>query len=297
MSYTTTSDQGFYVHIHNVYKKPLKGLYLISTPIGNSYDISLRALATMQLVDKLYVEDTRVTGKLLQMYGLKKQMSSYHDHSGDMQTESIIQELKEGKSIGLASDAGTPLIHDPGFELVRRSLEVGVPVTGVPGPSAVINALVISGLPCQQFQFCGFVPPKSGARKQHYAQFASSKQTLVFYETGPRLLESLQDMREVMGRRDIAITREMTKMHEQVQRVNLADLDKKEFELRGEFAIVVQGALQADKLSEEELTSLLEGLLKNNSLKQASRIIADTQGLTRQEVYEMGLVLQGKKSR
>ncbi|MEM8833480.1 MAG: 16S rRNA (cytidine(1402)-2'-O)-methyltransferase, partial [Pseudomonadota bacterium] len=198
---------------------PIKpGIYLVSTPIGNLRDITFRALDVLSSVDLIVCEDTRVTGKLIGAYGFKKKMQVYNDHSTQKQREDIINLVKNGQSVAFLSDAGTPLVSDPGFKLVRFAIENEVMVTSLPGPNAALTALQLSGLPSDQFSFLGFLPPKSGARQSVLQQWAETPSTLLIYETGPRLLASLGDMRTVFGDRDVAVMREMTKIYEETRR-------------------------------------------------------------------------------
>lgn len=255
----------------------------------------MRALATIYAVDYLYAEDTRVTQKLLQMYGIKKTLFAYHDHNANIQIPNIIQQIQAGNTVGLVSDAGTPLINDPGFKLVKEAIKHSLPFTSVPGPSAFTNALVLSGLSTNQFQFCGFVPAKSSERKAFYTALLKYPHTLIFYETGNRLVQSLKDLKVVMGDRQIAIAREMTKIFEEILRGTIDDCLKKLKELRGEFVLVVEGATERKAATHEEVMQSLADLLHEKPLKIAARIVADTFDYPRQEAYEMGLRLKNKK--
>ncbi|MGH6952960.1 MAG: 16S rRNA (cytidine(1402)-2'-O)-methyltransferase, partial [Alphaproteobacteria bacterium] len=189
-------------------------LVVVATPIGNLADITLRAIDTLGAADLIACEDTRVTGKLLKAHGVETPMTPYHEHNAERARPAILERLMEGRHVALVSDAGTPLVSDPGYKLVRAAIEAGVEVTTVPGPSAVIAALVVSGLPTDRFLFAGFVPSREGARRRALAALAAVPATLVFFESGRRLARSLADMAEALGDRPAAIARELTKLHE-----------------------------------------------------------------------------------
>lgn len=218
-------------------------LYLVSTPIGNLGDISLRALETLKAVDIVASEDTRKTGFLLKHFEIKKPQLSFHEHNEDRVLPKIIQLLHEGKSVALVTDAGSPGISDPGFLLVRGVLQAGLPVTSIPGPTAVIMALVLSGLPAHSFTFRGFGPRKPGARQRWLAVDAQSPHTLIFYESPYRLKAFLQDAQVVYGDRPMALANDLTKLFESVWRGSiseiLARLEKEE--VRGEYTVVIAG--------------------------------------------------------
>lgn len=219
-------------------------LYLVATPIGNLKDITLRALEVLKAADGIASEDTRRTGQLLKHYGIeKKKFLSFHGHSGAGRIREIVSLLKEGKTVALVSDSGTPLISDPGFSLVREAIREGIRVEMVPGPSAPIAALAVSGLPTERFTFYGFLSAKSTRRKKELQELAGFKHTLVFLESPHRLSAALGDMLEILGDREIALCREMTKKFEEIVRGNLKDLAER-FEQEkplGEFVVVVAG--------------------------------------------------------
>ncbi|MEO0608177.1 MAG: 16S rRNA (cytidine(1402)-2'-O)-methyltransferase, partial [Pseudomonadota bacterium] len=201
------------------------GLYIIATPIGNLRDITLRAVDTLAQADEILAEDTRVARRLLDAYSIRAKLSPYHDHNGAKRRPEIIDKLENGGAIALISDAGTPLVSDPGWKLARAALDAGQRVYPLPGASALLAGLVASGLPSDRFMFCGFLPPKSGARKKAAAEFISVPGTLIFYETGPRLAESLRDLADVLGGgREAAMARELTKLFEETRRGTLSSL-------------------------------------------------------------------------
>ncbi len=215
-------------------------LWVVATPIGNLGDITLRALETLKGVDLIACEDTRQTGKLLKHYGIEKPLASLHDHNERQQTPGLIDRLKQGQSIALVSDGGTPLVSDPGWWLVHRAIEEQIPVSWIPGPAALIGGLVLSGLPTDRFVFEGFLPPKPGARRKRLEALKGESRTVVLYESPHRLLKTLNGIREVLGDVQMACARELTKLFEEVHRGNVSDV-LKHFEQhppRGEFVVV-----------------------------------------------------------
>lgn len=220
-------------------------LLVVATPIGNLDDLSPRARAAFEEADVVACEDTRHTGRLLAHLGIKKPLVSLHEHNERQRLPRLLADLEEGKVIAVASDAGTPLLSDPGFLLVREAAKLGIRVEPIPGASAVLSAVVVSGLPPYPFTFAGFPPPKTGKRRTFYRRWAALDHTLVFFESPHRILASLADAREELGDRPAAVARELTKMHEEVLRGTLsevlAELEKRPA-LKGEFVVVVSGA-------------------------------------------------------
>ena len=219
-------------------------LYVVATPIGNLGDLSTRAIETLEEVDVIACEDTRRTGRLLAGLGLKKKLLSLHEHNEAARLEPLLAKLRSGAQVALVSDAGTPLVSDPGYRLVRAAVSHQLRVRVVPGPSAALTALVGSGLPPHPFTFLGFAPPKPGKRRSFFERFADLDHTLVFFESPHRLIASLRDALEVMGDRPAAISRELTKLHEEILRGGLGELveelERRE-RLRGEFVVVLGG--------------------------------------------------------
>lgn len=219
-------------------------LYIVSTPIGNMGDITLRALETMGNVDLVASEDTRKTGLLLKRYDIKKPLLSFHEHNEEQAGQKIMALMAEGKSVALVTNAGTPGISDPGFTLIRRALQAGVQVTAIPGPAAFVMALILSGLPVHSFTFRGFPPHKPGPRRSFLQVDRESPHTLIFYESPYRLKAFLADALEVLGDREAAVANDLTKMFERVDRGSLSDLVKLfgETEPRGEYTVGIAGA-------------------------------------------------------
>jgi 16S rRNA (cytidine1402-2'-O)-methyltransferase len=269
------------------------GLYLVATPIGNLADVTLRGLETLAAADLIACEDTRVTRRLLDHYGITTPLYPYHDHNAATARPKILGRLVEGAAIALVSDAGTPLISDPGYKLVREAHAAGQRVTAIPGASAVLVAVATSGLPTDRFFFEGFLPAKPSARRDRIAQLAAVPATLVLFETGPRLTEALADLAAGLGARQAAICRELTKLHEEVRRGELATLATayaQGAELRGEIVIVV-GPPAPPVSSVEDVDTLLRQALCDGSLKDAVSAVAEATGRARRDVYRRALVL------
>ena len=272
------------------------GLYLVATPIGNLADISLRALAVLARADLIAAEDTRHSKKLLSHFGIAAKLTPYHEHNAERERPRLIARLRAGQAIALISDAGTPLISDPGYKLVREALDEGIAVTSIPGPSAALAALTSVGLPTDTFLFAGFLPPKSGPRRSRLEELKSAPATLLFFETGPRLTKSLADMADVLGPREAAIAKELTKLHESVTRGRLEELAS-EFSnaesLKGEFVVVVAPpAGDAAEPGDEMIVEQLEKALKLESFRDAVRSVAEVLNVGRARVYEIGLKLK-----
>jgi len=271
------------------------GLHLVATPIGNLKDISFRALSTLAAADAVIAEDTRVTKTLLAHYGISTPLVAYHEHNARVIRPHLLARLEAGATLALVSDAGTPLVSDPGFKLVQDALEKGVHVTSVPGPSAVLAALVVAGLPTDRFFFEGFLPHKSGPRRARLAELAQVPGTLVFFESPRRLAEALADCAAVLGRRDAAIARELTKMFESVRRGPLDDLAAalaEEEPPKGEIVLLVAppeaGAAQ---LAAADLDSKIEEALTAHSVKDAASVVSAATGQPRRQVYARALEL------
>jgi 16S rRNA (cytidine1402-2'-O)-methyltransferase len=269
------------------------GLYLVATPIGNLRDISLRALETLAAADVIACEDTRVTRKLTEHYGIDTPLTPYHEHNAAEARPKLLARLAGGQTVALVSDAGTPLISDPGYKLVRAASEAGHAVTALPGASAVLAALGVAGLPTDRFFFEGFLPPKQAARQKRIAALAAIPATLVLFESGPRIAAALADLAAGLGPRAAAICRELTKLHEEIRRGTLDELARAYAggaETRGEFVIVV--APPAEELAaDDDVDDMLRGALSRVSVKDAVGEVALATGRSRREVYQRALAL------
>ncbi len=276
------------------------GLHIVATPIGNLGDVTLRALATLAGADIVLAEDTRVTRRLFAHYGLSTPLEPYHEHNAERVRPAILARLKRGAKIALVSDAGTPLISDPGFRLVEAVLAEKIAVTSVPGPSSVLAALMVAGLPTDRFFFEGFLPQKQAARRGRLLQLAAVPGTLVIFESPRRLTSMLEDAAAVLGEREAAVTRELTKLFEEVRRGVLAELAEayaREPPPKGEVVVVIgpPGEGKAPAKAAENLEERLVKALEGHSLKEAvGRVAADT-GLPRREVYARALELTRRR--
>ncbi len=269
------------------------GLYVVATPIGNLRDLTLRALDVLRRADLVLAEDTRVSAKLLSAYDIKVRVERYDDHADEARTEQVLRKLAEGARIALVSDAGTPLVSDPGYRLVKAASERRLPVIPLPGASALLAALSISGLPTDRFLFAGFAPNKSAARRTFFAELAPVRATLVFYETGPRLVESLTDMASEFGDRAAAVARELTKLHETCVRGSLLTLaaDPLLQDPRGEIVVVVGPGETAVATPEDADRALHEALARESPAAAAAEV-ARALGLNRRDLYRRALELK-----
>jgi 16S rRNA (cytidine1402-2'-O)-methyltransferase len=273
------------------------GLHLVATPIGNLGDVSLRALAVLRGADRIYCEDTRITARLLTRYGIKTPLETYHDHNAEAMRPAILEGLDRGERVALVSDAGTPLVSDPGYKLVRAAIAEDLPVTAAPGPSAAVTALILSGLPPDTFLFAGFLPKQQTARRLALARWAALEATLIFYEAPPRLAASLTDISEVLGPRQAAVARELTKLHEEVRRGPLADLAahyRQTGPPRGEIVIVV-GPFEPALPDAEEVDRRLCAALDELGVRDAAVKLAAETGLPRSELYRRALLMRDQK--
>ena len=298
---TGSADRTYSVNGHLLHaSKPVPGLYLVATPIGNLADITLRALETLAGVDLIACEDTRITHRLTERYAISAQLTPYHEHNAASARPRILEKLAQGASVALVSDAGTPLISDPGFKLVREACAAGHQVFAIPGPSSVLTALSVAALPTDRFYFEGFLPSKQTARRTRLAELARIDATLVMFESGNRIRDTLMDLADIMGAREAAICRELTKLHEEITRAPIAELAKttKELETRGEFVLVIgPPAADAGAMSEDELDELLRSSLKRDTVKDAVAHAVELSGRPRREVYARALELakQGRE--
>jgi len=274
--------------------EPAPGLHLVATPIGNLGDVSLRALAVLRGADRIYCEDTRITARLLARYGIKMPLKTYHDHNAEQMRPGILAALRRGERVALVSDAGTPLVSDPGYKLVRAAIAEGLPVTAAPGASAALTALILSGLPPDTFLFAGFLPRQRAARCQVLARWATLEATLIFYEAPLRLAATLADMVEIMGARQAAVGRELTKLHEEVRRGLLADLAghyRDHGPPRGETVIVV-GPPEPAWPAPDDIDRRLRAALAELGVRDAAAKLAAETGLSRAELYRRALAIR-----
>jgi 16S rRNA (cytidine1402-2'-O)-methyltransferase len=271
------------------------GLYVVATPIGNLKDVSFRALSVLAAADAVLAEDTRVTKTLLAHYGITTPLIAYHEQSNAAVRERMIHRLKEGQALALVSDAGTPLVSDPGYKLVQAAIAEGVPVTPIPGPSAILTALVVSGLPTDRFFFEGFLPPKSAARRTRLGELAAIPGTLMLFEGPHRLPEMLADAAAVLGERQAVVARELTKMFETVRRGTLAELAAQfaeEGPPKGEIVVLIGEATEAKaEEADAALDEKLQATLAQHSIKDAAALVADETGRPKREVYARALAL------
>jgi 16S rRNA (cytidine1402-2'-O)-methyltransferase len=271
------------------------GLYVVATPIGNLGDLSTRAADVLRCADRILAEDTRVTGKLLAHIGSKVRMSRYDDHSSDADREAIVARLGS-EAVALVSDAGTPLISDPGYKLVRDARAAGHEIPTIPGPCAAIAALSIAGLPTDRFLFLGFLPAKAKARADAIAEIADVRATLVIYESGPRLGETLGALRKQLGPREAAVARELTKLHEHCVTGTLAELPDRYVDVapKGEIVIVLGPPLEAEAVTDDQVDRMLTDALERLSPSRAAAEVAEELNIPRKRAYARALDLSQK---
>lgn len=296
MSDSPPQRQSFRVAGHVVPAPPLEGgLHVVATPIGNLDDIGLRALQVLAAADVVLAEDTRHTGKLLRHFSIRARLMPYHEHNAVRQRPRILAMLRAGKALALVSDAGMPLISDPGGKLVAEAAAARLPVRVIPGPSAVTAALAVSGLATERFLFAGFPPPKRAARRKWLAELKEVAAALILFESPHRIVESLKDMAEVLGDRDAALCRELTKLHEEVTRAPLAtlaaDMAGRET-IRGEITLVIAPPGERLEASPEEIEATLKEALTELPPARAAAEVAARFGLARRQVYELALKMK-----
>ncbi|MEC9367469.1 MAG: 16S rRNA (cytidine(1402)-2'-O)-methyltransferase [Pseudomonadota bacterium] len=273
-------------------------LYLVSTPIGNLADISLRALAVMQGTGLLLCEDTRHTRKLLTHFGISRELEPYHEHNAAAARPRILARLRAGFSVALVADAGTPLVSDPGFKLARSVLAEGMKVIAVPGASAALAALSVSGLASDRFLFAGFLPPKREGRRARLRELADVPGSLILFEAPARLAAMLADASEILGPREAAVARELTKLHEEILRGNLGELVEKlgtGEQLKGEIVVVVDPPMRAE-VNDVEISAELNARMARASFRDAVREVADELGVHKSRVYRLGLALKEQET-
>jgi 16S rRNA (cytidine1402-2'-O)-methyltransferase len=275
-------------------QQPFDGLAIVATPIGHSRDITLRALDILEQADTIACEDTRVTAKLLSIYGISRPLIAYHEHNAEKVRPKLIKRLKQGETVALVSDAGTPMVSDPGYKLVRDCTEEGIPVIPIPGASSVLAALTASGLPTDRFFYAGFLAPKTAARKKALGGLAQIPGTLVVLESARRLAGSLADMAETLGPRPAMVARELTKLFEEIRRGSLPDLAdhyRREGPPKGEITIVIGPPLEKI-VDEAEIDRLLGAALKDGSVRDAADAVTAATGLPRRKAYARALALK-----
>jgi len=273
------------------------GLYLVATPIGNMGDVTLRALTVLRGADRIFCEDTRVTARLLARYDITAPLDLYHDHNAERARPVILAALRRGERVALVSDAATPLVSDPGYKLVRAAIAENLPVTAVPGPSAALTALVLSGLPPDVFLVAGFLPPRRAARRRALECWSALPATLVFFEGTSRLAQCLDDMAELVGNRAAAVARELTKLHEEIRRGRLADLAAHYREAgppRGEVVIVI-GPPEPTAPDHATVDNRLRAALADLGMRDAAARVAAETGLSRSELYRRALAIRDEK--
>ena len=274
------------------------GLYLVATPIGHASDITLRALEVLAGADLIAAEDTRVTAKLLSIHGITNSLISYNDHNAVRMRPELLAKLKAGGRIALVSDAGTPLVSDPGFKLVRAAIEQGLAVHAVPGASAALTALLLSGLPSDRFLFAGFLPAKAGERQAMLEELKAIPATLIFFESAQRLCESLPAMLQVLGPRSAAVAREMTKLHEEIRRGTLSDLAQHYAATpppKGEVTLVISPP-HAAPAAFGKIDAALDAALSFMPLKAASEMLAALLDIPKKQIYARGLEKKNAQS-
>lgn len=275
------------------------GLYPVATPIGNLGDMTLRAIATLRQADLILCEDTRHSGRLLKAFDITRPLLSYHEFNAAARQEAILARLRAGERIALISDAGTPLVADPGQELVTVCRAAGLPVWPVPGACAAVAALSVAGLPAMPFAFLGFLPPKSGARRTLLAAYAHLPLTLVFYETPHRILDALADVAAVVGDRAVVLARELTKLHEEVlsgTATELAAILTARDRPRGEMVLLIAPSPPAADWDAAAVEAALRQALRSQSVREAAADVARLSGLSRREVYTKALALKATES-
>lgn len=280
--------------------KPLAaGLYVVATPIGNLRDITLRALDVLHGAAHILAEDTRQTRKLCDAYAIKTPLSAYHDHNAAARVPDIIKRLKDGEIMALVSDAGTPLISDPGFRLVRAAVAAGIDVWPLPGASAVLAGLVKSGLPSDAFHFAGFLPPKSAARKTALAKLAPIQATLIFFTTGPRVAAVLSDIDAVLGNRGAVLTRELTKRYEEARHGTAQELiaSVKQTPPKGEIVLLIAPPDANTQWDETQIFQALAEQIAELGVKRASAAVAELSGWAKRDVYALALKIKNAPER
>ena len=284
---------------HEVGKIDLKpGLYIVATPIGNLGDISIRALETLNSVEQIACEDTRITKRLLNSFAITTRLTSYHEYNAKINRPKLIAQMLDGRSLALVSDAGTPTICDPGYKLVKECILNNVSITFVPGASASLSGLVLSGLPTDRFYFHGYLAPRQKKRKEELNNLSSILSTIVFYETSERLVGALEDVLDVLGNREIAVARELTKFYEEIKRGRVKETLKELYsnqKIKGEYVVVLGPKTAEVVVGDEELSKIFLNRMEDMSLKDAVLEVASLTKRSRRETYKIALAIKKPK--
>jgi 16S rRNA (cytidine1402-2'-O)-methyltransferase len=272
-------------------------LHVVATPIGNMSDVTLRALRVLADADVIAAEDTRTTRKLLTQHGIRTPLVAYHEHNEAVRTPELLGRLERGETVALVSESGTPSISDPGYRLVHAAVEAQIPVEPVPGPSAILAALVVSGLPTDAFVFEGFLPRRTGERRRRLESLRTEPRTVVVFEAPHRLDATVADMFEVLGDRRVALCRELTKMHEEVRRQTLGELASslRRRPVKGEIVLVVEGAPEGEPDVDGAVSEALARIAAGESVREATRAVATQRGVPRRPLYDRVLERRSEK--
>jgi 16S rRNA (cytidine1402-2'-O)-methyltransferase len=292
------SERRYHIAAHAFTAEALvPALYLVPTPIGNLMDITLRALQVLAAADLIYCEDTRVTARLLERYGIRASLKSCHDHNEKVVAADIIAAVQGGKSVALASDAGTPLLSDPGFGVVREAVAQAIRIEALPGPSALLPALQLSALPVDAFTFLGFLPQKKNERRKLLEALRTRRETLVAYESPHRIIDTLADIAEVLGARPLSVSREISKLHEETLRGTGSEVSnaiQQRPSVKGEFVLLIGGALAPPEADASAIEAAIEMALADHPASKAAALVARQLSVARDDVYARILKRQGK---
>ena len=294
----TDTRPSYIIGAHRYEAEPLApGLYVVATPIGNLGDITVRALSTLAAAETVLCEDTRTSGKLMERFAIRTKLSPYHEHNAQKARPHILERLQQGATIALISDAGMPLVSDPGYRLVKEAVELGIPVTACPGPSAVLTGLALSGLPTDRFLFAGFVPQKQGERRRLFEEFAKLKATLIFFESPHRIVETLHDLATALPGRAVAVTRELTKLHEEVLRGQAQEIAAQlaaRAAVKGEITLLVGPPTEDEPVSDADIDTAINDALSTMPASKAASEVAKRFNLNRAGIYQR--ILSRKES-
>ena len=286
----TDARPSYIIGAHRFEAEPLApGLHVVATPIGNMGDITIRALATLAAAEIVLCEDTRTSGKLMERFAIKTRLQPYHEHNAQKVRPEILERLQQGATIALISDAGMPLVSDPGYRLVKEAADRGIPVTACPGASAVLTGLALSGLPTDRFLFAGFLPQKQGERRRVLAEFAHLRATLIFFESPHRIIDTLNDLAATLPGRAVAVTRELTKLHEEVLRGSAEEIAGQlagRPSVKGEITLIIGPPSEDEAVSEQDLDAAITQALADMPASKAASEVAKRFNLNRQDIYQ-----------